>query len=195
MAPGAIRPQPPRPIQGQHSPGKTLLIVGVVLGTILVTSVLAIYTGVRMLSHSISVREVRGARGNKEVSIKTPVGSVEIHQGSDADVGLLGLPIYPGAKRVTHNGNASISADLAGQKLVGVLAARFETGDPVYKVRDFYRNQLSATLTHYVLKDSEGKTVFEIRTAGEEKIVTLEREGGGTRIGLIKIVQGNNQAN
>jgi hypothetical protein len=195
MVSGPSTQQSPSAGPPPHSAGKTLLIVGLILVMLLVGSVFAIYTGVRMLSHSISVHEVRNASGNPQLSIKTPVGNVEIHEGASANVGLLGLPVYPGSRRITHDGNASVTANLGGQKLVGILAARFHTDDPVFKVREFYQKQLGETITHYVAKDSEGKTLFEINRRGQEKIVALRPQDNGTRIELIKIVHGNQETN
>jgi hypothetical protein len=195
MASGSIHSRPPNPTQSQKSSGKVLLIVILVLATMIAASVFAIYMGVRILSHSISFREVRGTGGNKEVSIKTPVGSVEIHQATEANLGLLGLPVYPGANRITDNGNASLTANFGNQNLVGVLAAQFETDDPIQKVRMFYENHLGGRVTRYIEKDSQGKTVFEIKTVGQEKIVALRERRDRTRIELIKLVHGNDEAN
>jgi hypothetical protein len=195
MASSMSNPRPPLPVQSQKSPGKVLLIVFLVLATMVAASVLAIYMGVRVLSHSISFHEVRGTAGNKEMSIKTPVGNVEIHQASEADLAMLGLPVYPGAKRVTDNGNASLTANFGSQNLVGVLAAQFQTADSIRKVRDFYQNQLGGRITRYIEKDSHGKMVFEMKTGGQEKIVALRERNGRTRIELIKLVHGNNQVN
>jgi hypothetical protein len=195
MASGPMNPRPPGPARPEHSPGKILLIVGLVLATIIAASVFAIYIGIRILTHNISIRQAQGASGTKEVSIRTPVGNIRIHHGAEANLGLLGLPAYPGAKRVTDDGNATVTANFAGRRLVGVLAAKFETDDPIQKVTNFYQNQLSGTVSRYIRKDSEGKTVFEIKTPGQEKIVALGKKDGGTRIELVKIVQGNNESN
>jgi hypothetical protein len=195
MASAPMNPRPPGPPQPQRAPGKVLLIVVLVLVTIIAASVFAIYIGVRILSHSVSVREVGGTSGSKEVSIKTPVGNVEIHQATEANLGMLGLPVYPGAKRVTENGNASLTANFGTRNLVGVLAARFETRDPVWKVRSFYEDQLGNRVTRYIERDSQGKMVFEIKTGGQEKIVALRERYGRTGIELIKLVYGNNEVN
>jgi hypothetical protein len=195
MASRPINLRPPGPPQRQTPPGKVLLIVVLVLATMIAASVFAIYVGVRILSHSISIREVSGTTGNKEVSIKTPAGNVEIHQATEADLGMLGLPVYPGARRVTDDGNASLTANFGSQNLVGVLAAKFETDDPIQRVRSFYEDQLARHVTRYIEKDSQGKMVFEIKTGGQEKIVALHEEHGTTRIELIRLVHGNREVN
>jgi hypothetical protein len=195
MASPPMNPRPPGAVQAQRPTGKILLIVGLVLAVIIAASVFAIYIGIRILSHNVSVREVQGANGTKEVSIRTPVGNVEIHKGAEASLQLLGLPAYPGARRVTDNDNASVTANFAGQNLVGVLAAKFETDDPIQKVRRFYQTELSGRVTRYIEKDSEGKTVLEVKTAGQEKIVALQKQNGGTRIELVKIVAGRSESN
>ena len=195
MAFGPMNPRPQGTAPRQHSAGKTLLIAGLVLAVIIAASVFAVYMGIRVLAHNVSVREVNTPRGTKEVSIRTPVGNVEIHKGAEANLALLGLPTYPGARRVTDNGNAAVTASFAGKSLMGVLAAKFDTDDPIQKVRAFYQGQLSGRATHYIQKDSEGKIVFEIKTTGQEKIVALRKQDGGTSIELVKVVEGNNESN
>jgi hypothetical protein len=195
MASSAVNPRPPGPVQRQRSPGKVLLIVVLVLATIIAASIFAIYVGIRILTHTISVRELSGASGSKQVSIKTPVGSLEIHQSKQVSLGMLGLPVYPGARRLTDDGNASLTANFGSQNLVGVLAAKFETDDPIQRVRTFYHDQLGGRVTRYIQKDSEGKMVFEIKSGGQEKIVALREKHGGTQIELIRLVHSSNEVN
>lgn len=195
MASSPMNSRPPGAAPPQHSAGKILLVVGLVLAMIIAAAGLAIYIGIRILAHNVSVTEVKGASGSKQYTIRTPAGHVEIQQGTAADLGLLGLPVYPGARRVMDNGNATVSASFAGRNLVGVLAAKFETHDPMERVRDFYQSRLSGRITRFIRKDSHGKTVFEIKTPGQEKIVSLNEGDGVTRIELVKVVQGRDEAN
>jgi hypothetical protein len=192
---GSMAPGPSQPVQAKRSPAKVLLIVGLVLALVIAASVFTIYIGVRILSHNVSVREVHSAGGGKEVAISTPVGNLDIHHGASADPALLGLPVYPGAKRMADDGNASVRASFANQRLVGVLAAKFETPDSISKVRDFYHNQLNGLATRFVEKNSDGGSVFEIKSPDQEKIVALKPEWYGTRIELVKIIFGKNVSN
>lgn len=195
MPPVPSNARPPMPVQSQRWAGKALLIVGLILAMMVAVAVLAIYIGVRILTHNVSIREIKEAGGASEVAVKTPVGKLEIHQGAVDDVGLLGLPVYPGARRITDNGNARVTAEFAGRSVMGMLAAKFETPDSMARVKRFYDTRLNGQVTRYIQKNSEGKTVFEIKAAGQEKIVALKSENGGTRIELVKLAQGENAAN
>ena len=55
----------------------------------------------------------------------------------DLNEASLGLPIYPGATRLTDHDSATVNIDIADQTKVRVLAGKFETRDSVDKVIDF----------------------------------------------------------
>jgi len=81
---------------------------------------------------------------NKDVDIRTPFGSISVHEGS-VDAKDLGLPAYPGARPTkgdhddSDNANVNISSPLFGVK---VVVQKFETDDSPDKVLDFYQKPM-----------------------------------------------------
>lgn len=187
----ATTPHPPRPPAPPPPPQTGSHIVAIALLTltlIIVVSGLVVWTGLRFLARNVQVRVDEGERGKKEVSIKTPVGTFELNQ--DVNEARLGLPIYPGAKRLEDKESATINIEIPGEANVGMVIATFETPDPLEKVRDFYKERLGSSVTKFNEKDREGKTVFEVKRGGDEKFVAIESRGPGTRIALVRVSHG-----
>jgi hypothetical protein len=182
-----VPPSPPK--SGSH----LLVISLLVLALIVLVSVVTIWVGVRFLARGVSVNMDEGGSGAKQVSIKTPVGSLEVAQ--DVDEARLGLPIYPGATRVKEGDSASVSLSFGKEAGLRLIVAKFETADDFEKVRDFYMTRLGDNVTKFTDKDQEGKTVFEIKRSGQERIVALRREGPGTRIELVRVAHGPSESN
>ena len=92
-----------------------------------------------------SINEGRTESGEKKVDIRTPFGDLKVN--TDVDVKDTGLPVYPGAQRVTRTdhdkdaANVNISSGAFGLK---VVAIKFRSGDPPSKVLDFYRPKMKA---------------------------------------------------
>jgi len=190
--PAPARPPvpPPPPRSGSHI---LLAIVLLVLLLIILVSGIAVWTGLRFLSRSVRVQVEEGTRGRKEVSIKTPIGSLEVQK--DVDEARLGLPIYPGATRVRGEDSATVNINIAGEANVRVVAAKFETPDSIEHVRDFYHAQLGSQVTKFIEKSAEGKTVFEIKHDRQEKVVALKEVDGRTRIELVHVGHGPEEGN
>lgn len=185
-------PRPPLPPAPPRAPSRVLPIVLLSLALIVALSVLAVWVGLRVLSHAVRVRVDDGGGGKEEVSIKTPVGSFEAAKG--VDEAHLGLPIYPGAKQVKDDG-ATLNFNFGGDTSMRLVVGKFETPDPIEKVTVFYRNRLGNQVTKFTAKDSEGKTVLEIKHPDQEKIVALKNEGSGTHLELVHVVHSRAQAN
>lgn len=186
-------PQPPVPPARPRTGSNVLAIALLVLALIVLVSVITVWTGLRFLSHSVQVHVNNGQGDKKEVSIQTPVGSLEVRK--DVDEAQLDLPIYPGAKRVQDHDAATVNMEFGGEEGVRVVVAKFETSDPIEKVRNFYQERVGTEVTKFIEKDSEGKTVFEIKHGGQEKIVALKSGFGGTRIELVRVVHGRAETN
>jgi hypothetical protein len=187
-------PRPPVPPPPPRSGSHIVAIVLLVLALIVTVSVAAVWLGFRLISRNVEVSLREGEAGKKGVSIKTPLGSLEVNQ--DVDESRLGLPLYPGAVRVKGDqGSASVNIDIAGEKSVRVLVATFQTPDAPATAQEFYRKQLADEVTRFVEKDKDGKTVFEIKKSGVEKVVALEPRDGGTRIALVRVLHGEAQTN
>lgn len=192
----ATFPQPPRPPMAPQPPRSSSNVVAIVLlglALIIVVCSIAVWSGFRYLSQQVKVQVEEGGAGKKEVSIKTPLGSLEVRK--DVNEARLGLPLYPGATRLPDRDSATVNIDIAGEENVRVLAAKFETPDPLEKVTDFYRDRLGSEVTKFTQHNREGKTVFEIKGGDQERIVALKDFDGKTRIELVHIGYGHVGAN
>lgn len=187
-------PQPPRPPAPPQAPGSGsnfAVIALLILALIVVMGGVAVWLGLRVLSSAVHVNVADGAK--KEVSIKTPLGSLEVnHELNEAS---LGLPIYPGATRLTEHDSVNLNFDIGDQTNFRVLAGKFETPDSLEKVRAFYHDHLGDQVTKFRDKDEEGDTVFEIKEGKLEKAVKLKANGDKTVIELVRISQAGAEAN
>lgn len=189
-------PQPPRPPIPPTPPrggSNVLAIVLLVLGLIMVSCFLSLWIGLRFLSHNLRVQVEEGGRGGKEVSINTPVGSLEVHK--EVSEGQLGLPLYPDATRLKGEDSANISLNFGGEGNLRITVAKYETPDPVEKVVEFYKSRLGSEVTKFVEKSPEGKTVFEIKREKQEKVVAIKNFFGKTRIELVRVTHGREEGN
>lgn len=182
-----VPPQPPR--TGSHVVAIALLT----LALIVMVCGLAVWMGLRFLSRSVQVQVEEGTGGKEGIAIKTPVGSLDV-QG-EVNEARLGLPLYPGAHRVKGEGSASVNIAIGDEANVRVLAAKFETSDPLDKVKGFYKERLGSDVTKYIERNHEGKTVFEIKREHQEKVVALKGEGERTSIELVRVTHGREESN
>ena len=216
MATAPQPPHPPQPPAPPRSSSNVLAIVLLILALVVVISGVAIYAGLRFISHGVHV-QVNGQGGDKkQVSIKTPFGGIEVNKNEDVSEASLGLPMYPGAHRVKDEDSASVSLGLPGENKLRIVAGKFETSDALDKVKVFYQDRLTAedgSFTHednpdrsdhddwkgpegnFTGTDSDGKTVFRIKRKDSEKVVALKSEFDGTRIELVRISHGTAEAN
>lgn len=188
-------PQPPRPPEPPPPPRTGSHVVAIVLLTlalIILVAGVAVWFGLKFLARNVQV-SVDDAGGRKEVSIRTPVGSLEVKP--QVDESRIGLPVYPGATRVEDEGSASIHVRLSDAKSLRVYAARFETEDSLKRVQDFYSEQLRGRLTKAVEKRPDGKVAFEMKRDDQEQIVVLETKGDKTAISLVRILHSEEGAN
>ncbi len=193
MATASQPPRPPVPPQPHRTSGHLVAVALLVLALIIVVSALSVWTGLHFLSRSVRVRVAESGSGRKEVSIRTPVGSLEVTK--EVNEARLGLPIYPGARRVGDNDGATLNMEFGGEEGVRLVVGKFETTDPIDKVRAFYEERVASQVTKFTEKDSEGKTVFEIKRGGSEKIVALKITDKGTRIELVRVDKGHGETN
>jgi hypothetical protein len=145
------------------------------------------------LSHNFRLQVEERGGGQKEVSINTPVGSIEVHHEVDEDS--LGLPLYPGAIRMKDKDSAAVNLGFGGEAGVHVLVAKFETSDSLETVKGFYKEHLGGEVSKFTDQGSEGKTTFEIKAKNLEKVVALEAAGGKTLIQLVRVSFGKNESN
>lgn len=195
--PPIYRPPPPP----RRSTGNLIAIALLIVALIVAGAILALIYGARMISHNITVQERRSATGNKEVSIKTPVGNINVHEGERVDATTVGLPVYPGARQIRDHNAPRVWVNLPGIESLDVVAAHFHTPDPIAKVKDFYQTQLNGQAqlkgesTNFTSKDSGSRFVLEMKRNNQEKVVALKRNGDGTEITLVRVLHGSGEAN
>jgi hypothetical protein len=160
------------------------------LALIVVVSGIVIWGGLHYLARGVQVH-VNEAKSGKQVSVQTPIGSLEVKK--DVNEAQLGLPIYPGATRLKDEDSATINMNFGGEQGVHVVVAKFETIDDLDKVRGFYQDRVGGDVTKFTERDNEGKTVFEIKRKNQERIISLKSTGGGTRIELVRVDHGREE--
>lgn len=197
--PSASQPSPLPPGAAPIPPGRPpsshgVLIALLVLALIVVCAVAALIYGVRIISQNVSVHH----DGQNQVSIKTPVGSIDVNQ-SAVDPSLIGLPLYPGAERERDKDSANVNLDFPGGHdtgvAVNVATAKFETPDPLNKVSAYYHDQLGGEITKTTTGRNGLGVTFEIKRDPVEKVVALKTSGSGTEITLVRVRHGAAEAN
>lgn len=192
MATNPQPPRPPAPPQPPSSRGNYVLIALLLLALIVVAGGVGVWVGLHVLSNAVRVNVEQDGSKN-EVSIKTPLGSLEVNP--DLDKASLGLPVYPGATRLTDHDSANVNIDIGDKAKVRIAAGKFETSDPLDKVEAFYHDRLGDQVTNFKAKDEEGKTVFEIKHGKQNKVVALKWNGDKTIIELVRVSEGSDEAN
>jgi len=189
-------PRPPVPPQPPRSGSNIVAIVLLVLALIVLLSGIAVWTGLKFLSHNLRLQVEEGGGGKKAVSINIPggkIGSIEVQHDVKEDS--LNLPIYPGATRAKDKDSATVNLGFGGEAGVRILAAKFETSDSLEKVRAYYKARLGSEVSKFSEEGSNGKTTFEIKTGNQEKVVALEVAGSKTLIKLVRVSFGKNESN
>jgi len=186
-------PRPPAPPQPPQSGSNIVAIVLLVLALVVLVSGIAVWAGLRFLSHNLHLRVDERGGGQKDVSINTPVGSIEVHHGVNEDS--LGLPLYPGATRVPDKDSATVNLGFGGEASMQVRAAKFETSDSLERVKAFYKERLGGEVSKFTEEGASGKATFEIKTGDQEKIVVLEGAGSKTQIKLVRVSFGEHETN
>jgi hypothetical protein len=149
---------------------------------------------------------------DKNVDIRTPVGSIHVDKGASAND--TGLPVYPGARPKKEekndsdekNANVNLSAFGFGLK---VVAIEYESDDPPDKLVAYYKDQLKKygsvlechTSGHvsYSRHDSDkskaltcdqddGKNIeLKVGTEDNQHIVAVQSEGKGSSFALVYV--------
>jgi len=211
-------PQPPRapvPPPPPQSGSSAVAIALLVLGFIVVVSVFGIWVGFRVLSRGIQVHVNDQGGNKKEVSIETPFGAIEVNKNGGVTEASLGMPIYPGAKSVSDHDDATVNMRFGNEAALRIVVGKYHTSDALDKVKDFYQQRLTAEVGqftprsiiefdpghwdndegNFIGKDKEGKTVFEIKRKDSVKTAALKSEWDGTRVELVRVNHGKEEAN
>lgn len=176
------------------------------LAAILAVSALAFLAG-------CTVHEDRTASGEKKVDISTPFGNLNVN--TDVDVKDTGLPVYPGAQRVSDNENDKHAANVnisSGSFGLKVVAIKFRSDDPPDKVLAFYRPKMKefggkflecqqqgfVTYNHVddskeitCDKGSHNGTDMELKagTPDRQHIVAVKPIGSGSEFALVYVMK------
>lgn len=149
--------------------------------------------------------------GDKNVDIRTPLGSISVHQGN-TDPRETGLSLYPGAQlKKDHedrdgSANVDISSSFFGLK---VVALKYQSNDAVDKVREYYRKEMSkygnvvdctggVTLRFHrhehdaevTCQDGSGheyREALKVGTEYNQRIVAIRPSAGGTEFALVYV--------
>jgi len=186
-------PPPPAPPQPPRSGSNIVAIALLVLVLIVLISGIAVWTGLRYLTHNFQVHVQDKGGSQKEVSIDTPVGSMQVHH--DVDENNLALPIYPGSIRVRDQDSASVDLGFGGEAGLHIVAARFETSDSLEKVKAFYKQHLGSEISKFTDGGPNGKSSFEMKNKDLERVVEIETAGSKTVIKLVRIAVGKGESN
>ena len=186
-------PRPPAPPQPPGNRSHFVVIALLLLALIVVAGGISFLVGLRFLSNAVHINVDQGGGGKKQLSIKTPLGSLEVNP--DVNEAGLGLPIYPGAIPLKEHDSATVNLDIADEAKLRVLAGKFETPDSLEKVVAFYHARLGDQVTSFKEKNGEGKTVFEIKHDKQTKVVALKSNGDKTVIELVRVSEGVPEAN
>ena len=194
MGPSPPPSGPSRQPLDKHMVWAALLVIVFIIAS----GIFMIWFGLRLLSRGVHVQVTGSSSDRKGVTVKTPVGDFKIAKEQNVSDLQLGLPVYPDATRVrdTQDDNSvSLTFDLPDQMNLRIAAAKFDTPDPIGKVREFYKQQLGGEVTSLSQTGHSGKIVFEMKHGEQDKVVSLKPHDGGTRIGLVRIFHGRGEPN
>lgn len=122
---------------------------------------------------------VRSNPGDKDVDIRTPLGSLSVHKGA-TDPKATGLSLYPGAQIKQdfedHDGSANvdISSSFFGLK---VVALKYQSNDSPDKVLSFYKKDMAR---YGNVVDCTGGFSLTFHHQSSDSEVTCDNYGGGS---------------
>lgn len=190
-------PQPAGPARkpvDKHVVWAVLLVIAFIIAS----GIFMIWFGLRIVSHSVQVNVNEAGPDARVATVKTPLGSFKITKEPTSSNLDIGLPLYPGATRATDStddNSVSLNFDLPNETNLRIVAARFNTPDPLSKVQEFYKQKLGGELASFRRDDHNGKVVFEMKNDEQDKIVSLASQDGGTQIHLVRIFHGHAEPN
>jgi len=174
--------------------------------------VLALATAALLLSSACSVNVQKERDGqDKQVDIKTPMGSVHVSKGADPqDVGII---VYPGARLKQDDDETDKSANVSVSGFgygVRVAALEYESNDAPDKLLAFYQDQLKKygkvlvchtghfhvdadidkhSTSHDLTCEGSGGVDVELKVGTKENqhIVAIEPDGTGSKFSLVYV--------
>jgi hypothetical protein len=128
---------------------------------------------------------------DKDVDIRTPLGSISVHTG-ESDPKATGLALYPGAqlkRDLENNGsaNVNVSSSFFGVK---VVALKYQSSDSPDKILGFYRKEMAK---YGRVVDCTGGFTFRYRHRDNDSEVSCEDHNGHEYSEELKVGTENNQ--
>ena len=119
---------------------------------------------------------------DKDVSIQTPVGGLQVHQNQTA-ASDMGLAAYPGAMIVPdHDGDKSADVQMGfGKWQLKVKAVNYQSPDPQEKILAFYRKALSQ---YGDVIECSGNKPTSSRDHTREGLTCSDAKGKGVNINM-----------
>jgi hypothetical protein len=126
---------------------------------------------------SISTRHDSQSGQDKDVDIKTPLGSLSVHKGAN-DPKETGLALYPGAQvKKDFEGEGSANVNISSPFLgVKVVALKYKSDDAPEKVLAFYRRDMAR---YGKVLDCSGGFTMRYRHQDQDAPVTCDDRGTG----------------
>jgi hypothetical protein len=177
-----------------------------------INSVIALAALAVLFSSACSVNvQKEKDRQDKQVDIKTPMGSVHVSKGVDPqDVGIV---VYPGARLKQDNDESDKSANVSVSGFgygVKVAALEYESNDAPDKLLAFYQDQLKKygrvlvchtghfhvdtdidkhSSSHELTCEGSGGVDVELKVGSKENqhIVAIEPDGSGSKFSLVYV--------
>ena len=179
------------------------------LGILILLGILAVLAGLWAVREFVRV-EVERSGPAKTVSIRTPIGDLEVRKAEDV-AELLKLPIYPGAVPEEDSASVRLRGRLWEEEGgLDIVAAKFVSDHEFDSVESWYRERLGPDFKREVGRLSGAKSDnvkdwrIHVEPGGDDVLFTQEREGrlrgvglgreaGKVTIGLFQITEASRQ--
>lgn len=153
-----------------------------VIGILVLLGILAVLAALWAVREFVRV-EVERTGTAKTVSIRTPLGDLEVRKAEDV-AEQLKLPIYPGAVPEEDSASVRLRGRLWDEEGgLDIIAAKFVSDHDFASVESWYRQQLGPDFKREVgrLEGAKSDNVkdwrLHVEPGGDDVIFTQEREG------------------
>lgn len=160
-----------------------------VLGILILLGILAVLAGLWAVREFVRV-EVERTGPAKSVSIRTPIGDLEVRKAEDV-AEQLKLPIYPGAVPEEDSASVRLRGRLWEEEGgLDIVAAKFVSDHEFNSVEGWYRAQLGPDFKRETGRLGGAKTKtgtdwkIRVEPGGDDVIFTQEREDRLRGVGL-----------
>lgn len=162
-----------------------------VLGILILLGTFAVLAGLWAVRQYVRV-EVERSGPTRSVSIRTPVGDLEVRKAEDV-AEQLKLPIYPGATAGEEGAAVRLRGRLWEEEGgLDVIAAQFRTGADFDVVDAWYKQQLGPAYSRETGrivggnrgKDGDGELLVRVEPGGHDVLYKQERADGVRGVAL-----------